>query len=229
MSSETLNILTSRLRIPRPDRAMEKQKKLSRISSYCSYVYLLFLCVGTGLVGGALIFLCRESFPEFRDTVGLANSLCFLTGIVMSSFVISWIIYIAFLTSYSSPTKLAGGSRNCKQKKREQATEEKNASWRIVTGQICFFLLLLTALSELTCLGFMWWTSFSLNDKFLVEEDCFCFKNHQGQVTQNILLGDGLDVRCPMSRDINCVSTYGELEVSLSSDNSRSNLHVTLK
>ena len=206
---------------------MEKQKKLSRISNWCSYVYLLFLCVGTGLVGGALIFLCRASFPEFRDTVGLANSLCFLTGVVMSSFVISWISYIAFLSS--CPTTLGSGGGHCEQKKRKQATEEKNASLRIVVGQICFFLLLLTALSELTCLGFMWWTSFSLNDKFLVEADCFCFKNHQGQVTQNILLEDGLDVRCPMSRDINCVSTYGELEVLLSSNNSRSNLHVTLK
>ena len=201
---------------------MEKEK-LSHISNCCSYFYLLFLCLGTGLVGGALIFLCRESFPEFRDTVGLANSLCFLTGVVMSSFVISWIIYIAFLSS-----TLASGS-NCKQKKKKEATEEKNPSLRIVTGQICFFLLLLTALAELTCLGFMWWTSFSLNDKFLVEEDCFCIKNQQGQVTENILLADGLDVRCPVSRDTNCVSTYGELEVLLSSNNSRTNLHVTLK
>ena len=205
---------------------MEKQKKLSRISSYCSYVYLLILCVGTGLVGGALIFLCRDSFPEFRDTVGLANSLCFLTGVVMSSFVISWVIYIAFLSSCQAT--LDSGS-DCKQKKRKEASEEKNASLRIVSGQICFFLLLLTALAELTCLGFMWWTSFSLNDKFLVEDDCFCFKNHQGPVTENILMEDGLDVNCPVSRDINCVSTYGELEVFLSSNNSRSNLHVTLK
>ena len=202
---------------------MEREKKLSRISNFCSYLYLLFLCLGTGLVGGSLIFLCRESFPEFRDTVGLANSLCFLTGVVMSSFVTSWIIYIAFLSS-----TLASG-RNCKQKKKKEATVEKNPSLRIVTGQICFFLLLLTALAELTCLGFMWWTSFSLNDKYLVEEDCFCFKNQLGQVTENILLEDGLDVRCPVSRDTNCVSTYGELEVLLSSNNSRSNLHVTLK
>ena len=205
---------------------MEKQKKLSRISTYCSYLYLLVLCVGTGLVGGALIFLCRASFPEFRDTVGLASSLCFLTGVVMSSFVISWIIYIAFLSS--CPATLGSGS-NCQQKKKKEATEEKNASLRIVTGQICFFLLLLTALAELTCLGFMWWTSFSLNDKFLVEEDCFCFKTQLGQETVNILLEDGLDVRCPVARDIDCVSTYGELEVLLSSNNSRANLHVTLK
>ena len=206
---------------------MEKPRKLSRVSNYCSYVYLLLLCLGTGLAGGALIFLCRESFPEFRDTVGLANSLCFLTGVVMSSFVISWIIYITFLSSCI--TNSANGGSNCKQKKRKEAAEEKNASLRIVTGQICFFLLLLTALSELTCLGFMWWTSFSLNDKFLVEADCFCLKNHQGPVTENILLEDGLDVRCPVSRDIDCVSTYGELEVLLSSNNSRPNLHVTLK
>ena len=210
------------------NRTMEKQKKLSRISNYCSYVYLLFLCVGTGLVGGTLIFLCRTSFPEFRDTVGLATSLCFLTGVVMTSFVISWIIYIAFLSS--CPTSLTSGRSNCKQKKSKQAaTEEKNASLRIVSGQICFFLLLLTALSELTCLGFMWWTSFSLNDKFLVEEDCFCLKNHQGPVTPNNLREEGLDVSCPVSRDIDCVSTYGELEALLFSSNSRSNLHVNLK
>ena len=202
------------------DKHERKQSNLSRVSTYCSYLYVLVLCVGTALVGGALIFLCRSSFPEFRDTVGLANSLCFLSGVVMSSFVLSWLIYTAFLCSRSSA--------DCHEKKKE-AAEDKFTSLRIVSGRICFFLLLLTALSELTCLGFLWWTSFSLSDKFTVEEDCFCVRTNFGQVTPNILFTDGFDVNCPVSRDINCVAIYGDLDVFLSSNITGSNLQLTLK
>ena len=205
---------------------MEKPRKvslLSRISSYGTTAYQVVLCVGTGLAGGGLIFLCGSSFPEFRDTAGLASSLCFLSGIVMSSFVISWLIYTILLCTSSKAR-----SSDCHEK-RKDVTVEKLTCLSVVIGRICFFLLLLTALSELTCLGFLWWTSFSLNDKFSVEEDCFCLRTSRGQVTPNVLSENGLDISCPVSSEMNCVATFGDVDVFLFSNNSRSNLPLTLK
>ena len=203
---------------------MEKSRNLpllSQTSRYCGYLYILLLCLGTGLVGGVLIFLCRSSFPEFRDTVGLAKSLCFLSGVVMISFVISWIVYTALLPC--SSTVVLAASDDCHQKRKEPA-EDKFASLRIVFGRICFFLLLLTALSELTCLGFLWWTSFSLDDKFTVEEECFCRRHSAGQVTPNYLLQEGFDVNCPVARDIDCVATFEGLDNLL-----LTNITITLR
>jgi len=139
----------------------------------------------------------------------------------MTCFVISWMIYSVFLCSSSQ------GRTDCHEKNKEDG-EEKLASVTIVSGRICFFLLLLTALSELTCLGFLWWTSFSLKDKFVIEEDCFCSRSNRGQVTENVLLKDGFDIKCPESSDMNCVATYGDLDVLIFSNNSRSNLQLTL-
>ena len=189
--------------------------KSGEISLCFSYLYSAVIFLMTAATGSCLCIWCGDSFTQDHDTIGLVKSSCLITGIVMMLFLASWTVFVSLTISSSVMSSGNGSTSKCTQitKKRLNSTRNKR-TWIIVFGRLTMTLLLLCSLTELTSLGFMWWTSFSLGDKFQVTNNCFCrWKNSSRSVTTSNMILDQLklNVSCPEIDDLSCVTVYQEV------------------
>ena len=95
----------------------------------------------------------------------------------------------------------------------------------VVFGRLCFLMLLLTCMIELTSLGFIWWSSFSLASQYQVSNNCFCRVLNEtvrnpvefsltNQLQFNL---DVVNVTCPGNKDslLKCVAIYEDIHVNI--------------
>ena len=179
-----------------------------------SYLYSAVIYLMTGGTGACICVWCGDSFSHDHDTIGLVKSSCLITGIVMMMFLVSWTVFL-FLTLSSSAIAEDGFKSKCTRKRLDSTRNKRTCI--IIFGRLTMSLLLLCCLAELTILGFMWWTSFSLADTFQVTENCFCrWRNTTGtfSTSPNVILNQiELNVTCPEIEDLSCVTVYKELSI----------------
>ena len=190
------------------------------ISLVSSYLYTVLLCLSTAsvatylLITSSLNIIVSDSSPVYEDVFSLVSCCVFITGVVMISWLISWISFIII-------NSLNNSVQECSSKKKKQE-HSGGVRWRTVTvvvGRLSFTLLLLCLLTELTSLGFMWWTSFSLSSQFQMRGDnCFCRKQSVSRNIRrntNLLENLSLNVSCPDDTEFSCDSLYDEMMISV--------------
>ena len=191
-----------------------KKPLLNMVSSF---LYAILLCFVTGGVGIWLVISCYDSVLSSQDKVGLVRSSCLVTGGVMLLFVVIWSVFMVTTVSASS-------SNTCPDKRKKNKTEGQTRCLEtllLVLGRISFTLLLLTIITELASLGFMWWTSFSLAAKFKVVDNCFCVQEPQynltDQVSSNVFqLGVfNISIQCDTPAGMVCRSAYQDTVTQL--------------
>ena len=183
-----------------------------------SYVYTAVLCVTTLVTGVFLVACCHDGFLHTRNTVVLVRSAGLVTGAVMILFVMSWTVFLSCSFSLLG-TRSTGGKCTRTMRKRLEARRLR-MTVTVVFGKISFILLVLSILTELTTLGFMWWTSFSLAAKYQVRDNCFCtvtggFKEELR--TNSSDEASGLNITCPEEKSLRCVATYQETDTFIGS------------
>jgi len=186
-----------------------------------SYVYVLIICVSSGGLGSWLVFICRDSLSMPSDTIGLVRVTCFISGVVMMVFVASWFVFMAMsITSSSAANKKK--EQNCGGLETDDDFCYKRTLY-VVFGRLCFLMLLLTCMVELTSLGFIWWSSFSLASKYQVTSNCFCHvlnetvSNSEELKKQVQLNLDVVNVSCPGNEEslLKCVAIYDDIHVEI--------------
>ena len=185
-----------------------------------SYLYTALLCVTTLGTGVFLVASCHDGLLMTMDTLALVRSAGLITGAVMILFVISWTVF--FICSSSLLGTRRSGTK-CTRTMRKRLEEKRlRMTVTVVFGKISFLLLLLSILTELTSLGFMWWTSFSLAAKYQIRDNCFCsvsggvidIEKAQNSVSFEV---KGLNLTCPEEEGLRCGATYLETEIQLGS------------
>ena len=185
-----------------------------------SYLYTAVLCVTTLGTGVFLVAWCHDGLLMTMDTVALVRSANLITGAVMILFVVSWAV---FFTCSSSLLGTRRAGTKCTRTMRKRLEEKRlRMTVTVVFGKISFLLLLISILTELTSLGFMWWTSFSLAAKFQIRDNCFCSVtgdvNDSEDVPSSVSFeAKGLNFSCPEEEGLKCDTTYLETEIQLGS------------
>jgi len=170
------------------------------------------------------VVICRDSLSMDLDTIGLVRSTCFISGVVMVVFVASWLVFMAMSVSSSSNVQKKKG-QNCGGLETEADDCDYKRTLYVVFGRLCFLMLLLTCMIELTSLGFIWWSSFSLASQYQVSNNCFCrvlnetVRNpEEFSLTNQLQFNlDVVNVTCPGNKDslLKCVAIYEDIHVNI--------------
>ena len=184
-----------------------------------SYLYAIMMCVSTGAIGIFLLVANHENLFSSLDKVGLVKCCSFLTGVIMVTFVMSWIMFIAVTVSHGNTDKCSSSN-----KRKVSLGRWSSRTLIVVTGRISFTLLLLSCLAELTSVGFMWWSSFSLSSQYEVRDNCFCSRESDtrreswsSELKSSWSLPETFNVTCPEDDDeISCFSIFEERMVHVS-------------